>query len=68
MPMSFDQWLIEVDRLLISSVGLGHDDIEDWRWFDSFEDGLSPFDAFEDWELECLPSDMIHAASGFIDP
>lgn len=43
--MTFEQWLVEVDMILIGLIGMGHRDIPDMLWRDQFEDEASPKDA-----------------------
>ena len=45
--MTFDQWMKQVDALLIRWHGLASDDLPDWEWMDAFEDELSPEEAVE---------------------
>lgn len=44
---AFQQWLGEVDRLLLSSVGVGFLDLRDVDWYMAFEEGMEPDDAIE---------------------
>lgn len=53
--MSFDQWLIEVDELLVTNTGLAHDDLDDYLWFDDYEDGLAPLESVQDWASRNYP-------------
>lgn len=44
-------WLDKVDAIFQSRLLLGRDYFPDWHWADSFEDGMTPEDAFEAyWE------------------
>lgn len=45
--MNYDEWMKEVDKIMISVFGLAHDDLPDVLWRDKFEDGLSPHDAID---------------------
>lgn len=41
----FAMWMVLVDRQLFRRIGLGHLDVEDWVWRDSYDEGLSPKEA-----------------------
>lgn len=47
-PMTFAQWLTEVDKLLIMRIGLDHDSLEDWYWYDYYSSDNPPHEAV-DW-------------------
>lgn len=40
MRQSFDDWLVEVDRVVSGRVGLGVSDLEDCAYRDWYEDGV----------------------------
>lgn len=48
--MTYDQWIAKVDTFFYKEIGLSHDDIEDWRWYDAYDDGYEPEEAAK----ECL--------------
>ena len=54
--MTFDNWMKEVNKIVESKVIVGTDDLPDWHWMDSFEDGDTPKEAvgyfFEDQGME----------------
>ena len=41
-PLTFRQWMAEVDSELNRIIGLGHMDIADWDYRCAFEDGTEP--------------------------
>ena len=45
--MNYDEWMKEVDKIMILVFGLAHDDLPDALWRDRFDDGLSPLDAID---------------------
>lgn len=47
--MTFEAWMKKVDARINSLVGLDHDDLADWRWYDAWEDGYTPEDAVEEF-------------------
>jgi hypothetical protein len=49
-PQTFEQWLAEVDKLLIARVGLDSGSLEDWYWMDHYQDDIPAFEAV-DWFL-----------------
>lgn len=49
--MTFEDWMKKVDAIFIRKTGLDRDSWPDWCYYDAFEDGCTPEDAFEDaWE------------------
>lgn len=54
--MTFEQWKAEINRMMLDEFNLDLDDIEDWGYWDSFEAGDTPKDAFiqivEDMEFD----------------
>lgn len=46
--MTFEQWLKEVDSILVNAIGLSHRDLRDRLWRDAYEGELSPEEAIED--------------------
>ena len=50
MPkLTFEVWMQEVDRLLYATVGIGYEDLPDWRWMDEWEEGVTPRDAVDEF-------------------
>lgn len=47
--MNFIDWLRAVDMYLFDSIGLMHDDLEDWLWHDAWEAGAKPKDEAEEF-------------------
>ena len=43
--VKFNEFKTDVDRLLVSMVGLSSDDLADATWYDYFDAELSPIDA-----------------------
>lgn len=48
---SYDVYMKHVDRSLAQFFGLGHEDVEDYVWCESFEDEISPSDAVDEFML-----------------
>lgn len=46
--MNFDQWLRQVDSILVAGLGLGHRELRDRNWRDAFDDGYSPEEAVDE--------------------
>lgn len=44
---SFQQWYARVDRLVMSKLGLGINDLADWDSRSAYDDGLEPEDCLE---------------------
>jgi hypothetical protein len=42
--MSFEEWMKEIDQLLIAKVGLGTSDLADAPYYDNWESGLEPIE------------------------
>lgn len=47
--MSYNEWIAQVDALLVKAIGVSHDDLEDYLWHDDFEDGLEPVEAVDEF-------------------
>ena len=43
--MTYQEWIKEVDRILVANTGFASSDLRDRCWYDSFEAGESPRDA-----------------------
>lgn len=50
--MTYEQWMVEVDRLLEKRCGLGQMMLPDWLSRDAFESGMTPAEGAD----ECLLS------------
>lgn len=50
--MTFDEWLKEVDKILMKRIGLTQDCLPDWLSYDTWETGTSPEGGAE----ECIIS------------
>ena len=46
---TFQEWLCEIDAILVTRVGLSASDGLDWPAHDAWEDGLTPQKALETW-------------------
>jgi hypothetical protein len=53
---SFEQWLREVDALLVASIGLDHESLPDVGWWDWWDSELTPAEAIaeasREWSLD----------------
>lgn len=47
--MKFDAWKEELNTIFVGEFGRDSECFEDYLWHDSFRDGLTPEEAFEDW-------------------
>ena len=47
--MTFGTYMKEVDKILEAKIGLDHEDMTDWHWMDSYEDGETPREAVADF-------------------
>ena len=45
--MTYEEWLVELDRALVTRAGYGHSDRPEILWGDYFDDGMSPTEAIE---------------------
>lgn len=48
--LSYDEWMVKVDTLLLSH----HDDMPDWNWRDAYDDEMSPEEAVSEYKEENL--------------
>jgi hypothetical protein len=48
--MTYGEWMGEVNKLIVSTVGMGVDDLEDWDSRVHYAEGASPAEG----ALECL--------------
>ena len=44
--MTFEQWLEQVDVIMVKYCDLDHSDMEDFKWYDEWKAHSTPFDAF----------------------
>lgn len=49
--ISFKNWLLAVDKLLIAKCGMSHEDLPDYCWADEYECRASPRMAVESYYL-----------------
>lgn len=45
--ISFDQWLLDMDKIFVHVFGMSYNNFPDWNWYDAFEYGLTPTEAVE---------------------
>lgn len=58
--MTFQEWLKEVDRVLIRNSGLSRNDLPDWDYWEAYECEISPEQtAFDLLETEGLLNDPL---------
>lgn len=51
----FESWMTEVDQIFAAKFGgLTSEDLEDFYWWDLWNDGYTPQEAFEVYEDEVL--------------
>ena len=43
--MTFEQWKSKVDQHLINLCGMTSEDIDDWNYYDAWEDNVPPLHA-----------------------
>ena len=48
MPITFNEWMRQVDRILAAAIGLDSSDLPDRCWRHMFDDGITPREATED--------------------
>lgn len=48
MEINFDDWMDQVDAEIASLCGMGASDIEDYGYWDAWDDGISPKSAARD--------------------
>lgn len=46
---TYDTYMKHVDRELAKYFGLGHDSVEDYVWYEVFEDEINPSDAVDEF-------------------
>lgn len=54
--LSFEEFLVEVDRCLIEAIGFESGDLEDYPLWDAWNDGLSPSECAQ----EILDNDSVY--------
>lgn len=42
MKLTFNEWMVKVDTALVRVCGLDSDCIEDFGYYDAFDEGMSP--------------------------
>jgi Family of unknown function (DUF5419) len=52
--LDFDAWMKEIDKLLVSEIGVGHDDLPDQNYYDCYDDGMTPQEVVDEVILEEL--------------
>ena len=51
--MDYEQWLECVDKLFMTRYcGMKTDDFDDWLWWENYNFGFSPLDAYRKWAVE----------------
>jgi Family of unknown function (DUF5419) len=45
---SFEQWMAEVDEVLVKKVGVSSADLPDWTYRDAFDQGSTPEEAADE--------------------
>ena len=55
MP-TYEEWMEEIDQLITANLGIGLDDLDDYRYADAYEDGLSPAET----AMEVLENDELY--------
>lgn len=40
--LTFEEWMAEVNRLMVGKCGMGSEDLPDWNYRDAYNDGLTP--------------------------
>lgn len=52
--ISYEDWVAEVDKLMLDLIGLNHQDVEDYDWWSEWDACNEPVDAFDEWKLKVL--------------
>lgn len=52
--MTFEQWMIELDKVFVKQLGMDSSCFEDWNYYIAWEDGLTPREAYKSWLEENL--------------
>lgn len=50
--MTFNEWKRAVDEIFFNTIGCSSDDVEDYGWWSCFDDGMTPAEAFKEWDIE----------------
>jgi hypothetical protein len=53
--MTFETFMAEIEAIFQREIGMSYLDMPDWCYYDSFEDGLTPQETYEDWAAEYWP-------------
>jgi len=48
--MKFETWLDKVDSILERKIGMDHNSIPDYCWWDLWDSELTPHEAVQEWE------------------
>ena len=48
----FENWMEQVEDVFRKKLALSTKDLPDWTWYDEFDSGSSPEEAYENWEAE----------------
>ena len=48
MPITFNEWMRQVDQILSAAIGFDSTDLTDRCWRHMFDDGITPREATED--------------------
>lgn len=51
----FAAFMRQIDNLFVKEFGIGYENFPDWDYYSAFDDGITPFEAFEDWKEEYYP-------------
>lgn len=47
MNTHFELFMKQVDEILVSKIGLDHESLPDYLWYDDYENGATPEEAIE---------------------
>lgn len=53
MP-SFEEWMREIDAILLEEIGVCHDDLPDQLYYDHYQDDMTPRDVVDEIILDEL--------------
>lgn len=60
--MDFKDWMINVNHVLIDTIGAGAYDLSDYPYYDAWEDGMTPEEAATDALMaDGYPREELHA-------
>lgn len=49
--MLFQEWISQVDLLMVKDFFLTHDEVVDYDWISEFESDTAPEEAYAEWKL-----------------